>query len=310
MKHELREGGSSMKVKRWQLVFGVVIALILVLSLVGCGGVRGKIAVIPLNGSVVGVSQQGLLTSGGITPRLVRNYLREAEADGFVKAVVLRIESPGGSAAAAQEIAAEIRRFREDTGKPVVVSMGDVAASGGYYISVYADRIVANPATLTGSIGVISQLIYIEGLLEKLGLEMETIKAGEHKDMGTRPLTDEERQIMQAITDDLYEQFVSAVAEGRNLSPATVRKLATGQPYTGGQALELGLVDELGDQDRAIELAAELAGVTAPTVEEYGVGGFWWGGLLQQLKLNLWPLGGDELAFLRMLEGWQAMPRY
>jgi protease-4 len=175
---------------------------------------------------------------------------------------------------------------------------------------VYADRIVANPATLTGSIGVISQLIYIEGLLEKLGLEMETIKAGEHKDMGIRPLTDEEREIMQAITDDLYEQFVSAVAEGRNLSPATVRKLATGQPYTGGQALELGLVDELGDRDRAIELAAELAGVTAPTVEEYGVGGFWWGGLLQQLKLNLWPLGGDELAFLRMLEGWQAVPRY
>jgi protease-4 len=167
---------------------------------------------------------------------------------------------------------------------------------------------VANPATLTGSIGVISQLIYIEGLLEKLGLEMEIIKAGEHKDMGIRPLTDEERQILQAITDDLYEQFVSVVAEGRNLPTETVRNLATGQPYTGGQALELGLVDELGDQNRAIELAAELAGVTAPTVEEYGAGGFWWSGLLQQL--SLWPLGEDELTFLRMLEGWQAVPRY
>jgi protease-4 len=308
MKHKLREEGGSMKVKGWQLVFGIIIALILVFSLAGCGGMRGKIAVIPLSGSVVGVSQQGLLTSGGITPNLVRNYLNKAREDAFVKAVVLRIESPGGSAAASQEIAAEVRRFREETGKPVVVSMGDIAASGGYYISVYADRIVANPATLTGSIGVISQLIYIEGLLEKLGLEMETIKAGEHKDMGIRPLTDEEREIMQAITDDLYEQFISVVAEGRHLPTDTVRELATGQPYTGGQALELGLVDELGDRNRAIELAAELAGVTAPTVEEYGVGGFWWGGLLQQMKL--WPLGEDELAFLRMLEGWQAVPRY
>jgi len=297
-----------MKVKRWQVIFSVVIALILVLSFAGCAGGSGKIAVIPLNGTIVGASQQGLLTSGGITPSLVRNYLRKAQADAFVKAVVLRIESPGGSAAASQEIANEIRRFKEESGKPVVVSMGGVAASGGYYISVYADRIVANPATLTGSIGVISELIYIEGLLEKLGLEMEIIKAGEHKDMGIRPLTDEERQIMQAITDDLYEQFVSAVAEGRNLSPATVRNLATGQLYTGGQALKLGLVDELGDQYRAIEIAGELAGVTAPIVEEYGVGGFWWGGLLQ--KLSLWPLGEDELAFLRMLEGWQAVPRY
>jgi protease-4 len=241
---------------------------------------------------------------------LVRNYLSRAEADGFVKAVVLRIESPGGSAAASQEIAAEVLRFKEKTGKPVVVSMGDVAASGGYYISVYADRIVANPATLTGSIGVISELIYIEGLLEKLGLEMEIIKAGEHKDMGIRPLTDEERQIMQAITNDLYEQFVGAVAEGRNLPPETVRNLATGQLYTGGQALELGLVDELGGLDRAIEVAGELAGVTAPIVEEYGVGGPWWSGLLQQLKLPLLPIGEDELTFLRMLEGWQAVPRY
>lgn len=297
-----------MKVKRWQVVFSVAMVLILVFAFAGCTGGRGKIAVIPLNGTIVGASQQGLLTSGGITPNLVRNYLSKAQADGLVKAVVLRIESPGGSAAASQEIANEIRRFKEETGKPVVVSMGGVAASGGYYISVYADRIVANPATLTGSIGVISQLIYIEGLLEKLGLEMEIIKAGEHKDMGIRPLTDEERQIMQAITDDLYEQFVDAVAEGRNLSPATVRNLATGQLYTGGQALKLGLVDELGDQDRAIGLAGELAGVTAPVVEEYGVGGFWWGGLLQQL--SLWPLGEDELAFLRMLEGWQAVPRY
>ncbi len=299
-----------MKVKKWQVVLSLAMALILAVSFSGCGGVGGKIAVIPLSGTIADASQAGLLTSGGITPALVRDYLSRAEADDSVKAVVLRIESPGGSAAASQEIANEILSFKEETGKPVVVSMGDMAASGGYYISAYADRIVANPATLTGSIGVISELIYIEGLLEKLGLEMEIIKAGEHKDMGIRPLTDEERQIMQAITDELYEQFVDTVADGRNLSPATVRNLATGQLYTGSQALKLGLVDELGGLDRAIELAAELAGITAPQVEEYRTRGFWWSGLFQQLKLTLLPIGEDELTFLRMIEGWQAVPRY
>jgi protease-4 len=299
-----------MKLKKWQLVLSVVTALILAFSFSGCAGMGGKVAVIPLSGAIAGASQQGLLTSGGISPDLVRDYLRQAKDDGLVKAVILRIESPGGSAAASQEIAAEILRFKQETGKAVVVSMGDMAASGGYYISAYADKIVANPATLTGSIGVISELIYIEGLLEKLGLEMEIIKSGEHKDMGIRPLTDEERQILQDITDELYDQFVEAVAEGRNLSPATVRNLATGQLYTGEQALRLGLVDELGGLDRAIEVAAELTGVTTLTVEEYGISGGLWGALFQQLKLPSLPLGEDELTFLRMIEGWQAVPRY
>jgi protease-4 len=299
-----------MKVKRWQLVLSVVMTLILAASFSGCAGMGGKIAVIPLSGTIAGASQAGLLTSSGISPDLVRDYMRKAEDDGLVKAVILRIESPGGSAAASQEIANEILRFKEETGKPVVVSMGDMAASGGYYISAYADKIVANPATLTGSIGVISQLIYIEGLLEKLGLEMEIIKSGEHKDMGVRPLTDEERQIMQDITDELYEQFVETVAEGRNLSTATVRNLATGQLYTGEQALSLGLVDELGGLDKAIEVAAGLAGITTATVEEYGPEGFWWGAMLQQLQLPFLPLGEDEFTFLRMIEGWQAVPRY
>jgi protease-4 len=299
-----------MKVKKWQIVLSVVTVLILAFSFSGCAGMGGKVAVIPLSGTIAGNSQQGLLTSGGISPDLVRDYLRQAKDDGLVKAVILRIESPGGSAAASQEIAAEILRFKQETGKVVVVSMGDMAASGGYYISAYADKIVANPATLTGSIGVISELIYIEGLLEKLGLEMEIIKSGEHKDMGIRPLTDEERQILQDITDELYDQFVETVAEGRNLPPATVRNLATGQLYTGEQALRLGLVDELGGLDRAIEVAAELTGVTTLTVEEYGISGSLWGALFQQLQLPLLPLGEDELTFLKMIEGWQAVPRY
>lgn len=300
-----------MKATRWRMVLTIVLALILTVSFTGCMVGKGKVAVIPLTGTIAGASQQGLLTTGGISPDLVRGYLKRAESDGGVKAVVLRIDSPGGSAAASQEIASAVRRFKEDTGKLVVVSMGDVAASGGYYISVYADKIVANPGTLTGSIGVISQFIYIEGLLEKLGLEMETIKAGEHKDMGIRPLTDEERQIMQDITQDLYQQFVVAVADGRRLSVATVGALATGQPYTGAQALDLGLVDELGGLDRAVELAASLAGVAAPEVEEYGPSASFLQRLLGGLSPSLpLPFSQDELLFLRMLEGWQGMPRY
>jgi len=300
-----------MKATRWRIVLTIVLALILTVSFSGCMAGKGKVAVIPLTGTIAGASQQGLLTAGGISPDLVRGYLKRAESDGGVKAVVLRIDSPGGSAAASQEIASAVRRFKEDTGKPVVVSMGDVAASGGYYISVYADKIVANPGTLTGSIGVISQFIYIEGLLEKLGLEMETIKAGEHKDMGIRPLTDEERQIMQDITQDLYQQFVVAVADGRRLSVATVEALATGQPYTGAQALDLGLVDELGGLDRAVELAASLAGVTAPEVEEYRPSASFLQRLLGGLSPSLpLPFSQDELLFLKMLEGWQGMPRY
>jgi len=300
-----------MKTTRWRIVLTIVIALILTVSFSGCMAGKGKVAVIPLSGTIAGASQQGLLTAGGISPGLVRSYLKRAKSDGGVKAVVLRIDSPGGSAAASQEIASAVRRFKEDTGKPVVVSMGDVAASGGYYISVYADKIVANPGTLTGSIGVISQFIYIEGLLEKLGLEMETIKAGEHKDMGIRPLTDEERQIMQDITQDLYQQFVVAVADGRRLSVATVEALATGQPYTGAQALDLGLVDELGGLDRAVELAASLAGVTAPEVEEYRPSASFLQRLLGGVSPSLpLPFSQDELLFLKMLEGWQGMPRY
>jgi len=289
----------------------IFIALMLVVTLSGCTAGKEKVAVIRLSGIIADSGQQSLLVSGGISPRLVREYLIMAERDSGVKAVVLRIDSPGGSAAASQEIASSVRHFKENTGKPVVVSMGDMAASGGYYISAYADSIIANPSTLTGSIGVISQFIYIEGLLDKLGLKLETIKSGKHKDMGIWPLTQEQRQIMQGISDDLYNQFVSAVAEGRDLPVERVTELATGQLYTGTQALDLGLIDELGGLDTAIDIAAGLAGVTVPEVEEYSAPTSFLeellGGLSAPLEL---PFSGDELLFLRILEGWYGMPRY
>ncbi|MBM3148954.1 MAG: signal peptide peptidase SppA [Chloroflexi bacterium] len=236
--------------------------------LTSCSAVESKVAVIPLNGPVQ-FEAGGFLffTGSAITPQLVRSQLDKARADWAVKAVVLQIESPGGSAAACQEILTQIEKLE----KPIVVSFGSVAASGGYYIASKADKIVALPATLTGSIGVISQIPNIKGLYDKLGINMEVFKGGKYKDMytGLRELTSEERELMQKMTDQFYEQFVNTVAEGRGLDVEKVRSLATGQLYTGEQAKELGLVDELGGLDTAIDLAGKLAGVERPKVEYY-----------------------------------------
>jgi protease-4 len=228
----------------------------------------GKIVVIPLSGTIT--TGGSLLFPGStITPGLVRDYLTKAEKDTAVKAIVFHIESPGGEIAPCQEILWEIERVKET--KPIVVSMGGTAASGGYYISTQADKIVALPTTMTGSIGVISQVINIEGLLEKLGIQIETFKGGKYKDMysGFREMTPEEEEIMQGMIDEYYEHFVDVVAEGRELGKEEVRNLATGQIYTGTAAKELGLVDELGGLDTAIDLATELAGIEAPIVEYY-----------------------------------------
>ena len=227
-----------------------------------------KIAVIPLSGPIT--TAGSLLSPGStITPGLVREYLARAEKDTAVKAIVLRIESPGGEIAPCQEILWEIERVKET--KPIVVSMGGTVASGGYYISAKAGKIVALPTTMTGSIGVISQVINVEGLLEKLGIQIETFKGGKYKDMysGFREMTPEEKKIMQEMVDEYYELFVDVVAEGRGLSKDEVRNLATGQIYTGTEAKELGLVDVLGGLDTATELAMELAGIEAAIVEYY-----------------------------------------
>ena len=245
------------------LLAAILIPLILIPRLAA-----GKIIVIPLSGTIT-TAGSSLFSGSTITPDLVRNYLAKAESDRAVKAIVLRIESPGGEIEPCQEILWEIERVKET--KPIVVTMRGMAASGGYYISTQADKIVALPTTMTGSIGVISTVINIEGLLEKLGIQIETFKGGKYKDMywGFRELTPEEEEIMQGMVDEYYEQFVDVVAEGRGLSKEEVRNLATGQLYTGTEAKELGLVDELGDLDTAIDLAAELADIEAPTVEYY-----------------------------------------
>ncbi len=187
----------------------------------------------------------------------IKDYVK----DPSVKAIVMRVDSPGGVVPPCQEIYEEIKKAVSK--KKVVVSMGSAAASGGYYISAPASRIIANPGTLTGSIGVIMEIPNIEGLMSKVGVKTEVIKSGSHKDIASmfRTMGKEERIILQGVIDDVHKQFVDVIVEGRKMSPEDVRKIADGRVFTGKQALAIGLVDELGNLEDAIRVAAKLAGI-------------------------------------------------
>ena len=180
-----------------------------------------------------------------------------------VKAIVIRIDSPGGGVVPSQEIYDAVKRIRNKNNKAVIASMGSVAASGGYYIAAATDRIVANPGTLTGSIGVIMETANVEGLLQKIGVEGVIIKSGKYKDVGSplRKMSADERGLLQAVMDDVHKQFIEAVAEGRSLELRAAQALADGRIFTGRQAKEVKLVDELGDLEDAIQLAAEVVGI-------------------------------------------------
>jgi protease IV len=280
-----------------------LLAAILIPSILLPRRAPSKIVVIPLSGTIT-TGSSSMLSGSAITPDLVRNYLRKAEADRRVKAIILDIESPGGEIEPCEEILLEIRKIKET--RKIVVSMGGMAASGGYYISAYADKIVALPSTSTGSIGVISQLMNIEGLLDKFGIEVETFTGGKYKDMyrGFRDLTPEEEEIMQEMVDAFYEQFITVVAEGRGLNKEKVRELATGQIYNGTEAKGLGLVDELGDLDTAIDLALELTGLEAAVVEYYEAPRFTvWSllGFVEAIKNRITGLSPEELILLDIL---------
>jgi protease-4 len=180
-----------------------------------------------------------------------------------VKAIVLRIDTPGGGVVPSQEIYDAIKRVRNKYNKAVIASMGSVAASGGYYIAAATDRIMANPGTLTGSIGVIMETANVEGLLQKIGVEGIVIKSGKYKDVGSplRKMSAEERGLLQAVMDDVHKQCIEAVAEGRSMELRAAQVLADGRIFTGRQAKEAKLVDELGDLEDAIQLAAEVVGI-------------------------------------------------
>lgn len=231
-----------------------------------------QLALIYIEGVIVGGrGQSGLLSEIGGTDAVIRQ-LHEARDDKNVKAIVLRINSPGGSVPATQEVGEELKKIRQG-GKPIIVSMGDVAASGGYWLAALADKVYANPSTMTGSIGVYMPYSNWEELYKKIGIRQEKIKSGVHKDILSpeRQITPEERVILQTMVDDMYDQFVTVVAEGRKMEPSQVRKIADGRIYTGKQAKELGLVDELGNLYDAIDGAATVAGITGkPQIKEYG----------------------------------------
>ncbi|TLM68405.1 MAG: signal peptide peptidase SppA [Deltaproteobacteria bacterium] len=208
-------------------------------------------------------SQVGVVEVEGVIvdSKKIIEQLDAFHENSSVKAIVLRVDSPGGGVGPSQEIHDEVKRI--DADKPVVVSMGSVAASGGYYIAAPAREIFANPGTITGSIGVIMEFANFQELLDKIGLHSEVVKSGKHKDIGSpvRPMTEEDRALLQGLIDDVHGQFVDSVAAGRQLDVRKVRSLADGRIFSGRQARDLGLVDHLGNLEAAVRRAGELAGI-------------------------------------------------
>jgi protease-4 len=204
------------------------------------------------------VKVEGLLTTSAAVVEELNDYAE----DPSIKAIIIRIDSPGGGVVVSQEIYNAVKNAKKE-GKKVVVSMGTVAASGGYYVAAAADKIVANPGTLTGSLGVKMEFANIERLLNKIGVKGTVVKAGEYKDIGSpyRDMTVQEKKLLQDVIDDVHSQFIEAVAEGRNLSVPEVKALADGRIFTGRQALDLKLVDQLGDLSESIKVAGELSGI-------------------------------------------------
>jgi protease-4 len=222
-----------------------------------------KIALIHVEGVMTaGRGSSGVFGDSVSGSERVIGMLEKARRDNSVKGVVLRVNSPGGSPSGAQEIYNEISRVRRD-GKRVTVSMGDVAASAAYYISCASDRIYADPATMTGSIGVIMETTNLQGLWNKVGIDMGALTTGKFKDTGSpnRPMRPDEKLLLQGMLFDIYDQFVSDVAKGRKLDKAYVKSLADGRIFTGRQALKLQLVDKIGGLQDAIRHAADEAGI-------------------------------------------------
>ncbi len=242
------------------------------------GGGLKKVAVVDVFGEIHGgESAPSLFGDGGAGALDVIGQLRQASDDDKVSAVILRIDSPGGAVVASDDIARAVSRLSEE--KPVVASMGDLAASGGYYIASQAERIIANRSTITGSIGVIAVLFNLEGTVQKLGAKPIILKSGASKDTGSpfREMTDKDRAIYQRLLDESYDQFVATVAEGRDMDEDAVRKLADGRPYSGADAKDNGLIDAFGDLDDAYDEALGLADLDrsdAKLVEYRAPGGF------------------------------------
>jgi protease IV len=275
-----------MKRRRVLIGLGVIAALLIfffiLLFLIGrySGGKTGHFA---FGDKIAIVEVRGVITqSSGVIEEL-QQYL----ADDGVKAIILRVDSPGGGVGPSQEIYREIMRIKSNSKRKVVTSMGSVAASGGYYIACASDLIVANPGTITGSIGVVMQFSNFEELLKKIGIKGVVLKSGEHKDIGSpfREMTLEEKRIMQEVLDNVHQQFIQAVADGRKLERSKVAQIADGRILTGEQAKNLGLVDQLGNLQDTIDITAKLAGIVGkPNI------------LYPKKKISIWELLMRDMA--------------
>lgn len=241
-----------MKKRRVFIILGIIVALFFLMLVL-----RSMDGGTPIGQKVAVVDITGIITKSDETIKLIHAY----RDDSSIKAIVLRINSPGGSVAPVQEIYSELQKID----KPIVASMGGTAASGGYYVACAADTIMANPGTLTGSIGVIMQFTRLKGLYDKIGLEHQVIKSGEFKDTGSpfRELTEKEQAVLQATVDDVYNQFVDTIFEARKslLSRSEILELADGRIFSGQQALDSKLLDQLGNLPEAIEVAGKLANI-------------------------------------------------
>ncbi len=256
-----------------------------------------KIGVIPIEGAIE--------ESRELLSQIVR--FRE---DSSIKAIILRVDSPGGLVGPSQEIHREILKTNKE--KHVVVSMGDVAASGGYYIASAADRIVANPGTIVGSIGVIMEFLQLQELLDKAGVGLEVLKSGEFKDVGSphREMTPRERELLMDLIVDIQEQFIRAVAQGRGLPVERVREIADGRVFSGSRAKELGLVDHLGNFRDAVDLANRLGGIRGEAELVYPsrpVAG-WLDYILENAASGLFRAVSGRLQ-TRLEYRWQGLPR-
>jgi protease-4 len=239
------------------LFLGIGLLALLAYFSSGPGYAESEDGVFGLGSKVAVVDLSGIIISSADVVRQLKKYREE----GSVKAIVLRIDSPGGAVSPSQEIYDQVLETKKR--KKIVASMGSVAASGGYYVACAADSIVANPGTLTGSIGVIFEFPVFAGLFKKIGIQTEVVKSGELKDVGssTRPMTEKERRMLQSVIDDTYEQFVEAVSKNRRMEKSKILALADGSVFTGRQAKANGLVDRLGNLDDAVLLAGKMGGI-------------------------------------------------
>jgi len=247
--------------RKHPVILGIVLLVFLGISsfifAFGFSYIAGDRGFFHLKDKVAVVSIKGIITDSKNSVEQIKKYSEDSD----IKALVVRIDSPGGGVAASQEIYDSILTAKKK--KKVVASMGSVAASGGYYIACAADKIVANPGTVTGSIGAIMHFSNVEELVRKVGYKSSVVKSGRYKDIGSpfRDMTDSERQLIQEVIDDIYDQFLEAVSASRNIAKDELRTVADGRILTGRQALGLRLIDNTGDLESAINLASELSGI-------------------------------------------------